>query len=49
MLTGDIQGSYAVASPRWTSSRSSSNVKVYQGPGSLTDAFIVTQPQGPAG
>ena len=46
MLTGAIQGSYYLACPRSTSSKSK-NVKVYQGPGWETDAFVVAANSGP--
>jgi peptide/nickel transport system substrate-binding protein len=49
MLTGAIQGSYAFALPTLDQLRSSSSVKVYQGPGWSTDAFIVSSFKGVLG
>jgi peptide/nickel transport system substrate-binding protein len=49
MLTGAIQGSYTFALPTLDQLRSSSSVKVYQGPGWSTDAFIVSSFKGVLG
>ena len=42
MLTGAIQGSYPFALPTLDQLRNSSSVKVWQGPGWSTDAFIIS-------
>ena len=47
MLTGAIQGSYYFGLPNLKQLESSSSVKVYQGPGQMTDAFIVSAASGP--
>ena len=47
MLTGAIQGSYYFGLPNLKQLESSSSVKVYQGPGEMTDAFIVSATSGP--
>jgi peptide/nickel transport system substrate-binding protein len=49
MLTGGIQGSYAVGIATLDQLENSTNVKVYQGPGWLTDAFIVSSLKGALG
>ncbi|MEP7022607.1 MAG: ABC transporter substrate-binding protein [Actinomycetota bacterium] len=49
MLTGGIQGSYAVGLTTLDQLKQSSKVKVYQGPGWLTDAFIVSSFKGALG
>jgi peptide/nickel transport system substrate-binding protein len=49
MLTGGIQGSYAFALPTLDQLKASSAVKVYQGPGWSTDAFIVSSFKGVLG
>ena len=49
MLTGAIQGSYSFALPTLNQLKSSSTVKVYQGPGWSTDAFIVSSFKGVLG
>ena len=47
MLTGAIQGSYYFGLSNLKQLESSSAVKVYQGPGQTTDAFIVSATSGP--
>jgi peptide/nickel transport system substrate-binding protein len=47
MLTGAIQGSYYFGLSNLKQLESSSAVKVYQGPGEMTDAFIVSATKGP--
>ena len=47
MLTGAIQGSYYFGLSNLKQLESSSAVKVYQGPGEMTDAFIVSATSGP--
>jgi peptide/nickel transport system substrate-binding protein len=47
MLTGAIQGSYYFGLPNLKQLETSSSVKVYQGPGQMTDAFIVSATSGP--
>jgi peptide/nickel transport system substrate-binding protein len=47
MLTGAIQGSYYFGDPALSQLEHSSAVKVYQGPGQSTDAFIVSATSGP--
>ena len=47
MLTGAIQGSYYGGDPALSQLEHSSTVKVYQGPGQATDAFIVSATSGP--
>jgi len=47
MLTGAIQGSYYGGLSTLSQLRASKNVKVYQGPGWETDAFIVSATSGP--
>jgi peptide/nickel transport system substrate-binding protein len=47
MLTGAIQGSYYFGDPALSQLEHSSAVKVYQGPGQSTDAFIVSAASGP--
>jgi peptide/nickel transport system substrate-binding protein len=49
MLTGAIQGSYSYALPTLDQLKSSKNVRIYQGPGWLTDAFIVSNFKGALG
>jgi peptide/nickel transport system substrate-binding protein len=49
MLTGGIQGSYSAALPTLNQLKNSSAVKVYQGPGWSTDAFIVSSFSGALG
>src|SRR5438876_5569931 len=49
MLTGAIQGSYSFALSTLDQLRNSSKVKVYQGPGWSTDAFIVSSFKGVLG
>src|SRR5262249_51799160 len=49
MLTGGIQGSYTFALSTLDQLKSSSAVKVYQGPGWSTDAFIVSSFKGALG
>jgi peptide/nickel transport system substrate-binding protein len=47
MLTGAIQGSYYFGLSNLKQLESSSAVRVYQGPGESTDAFIVSTTTGP--
>jgi peptide/nickel transport system substrate-binding protein len=47
MLTGAIQGSYYGGDPALSQLEHSTSVKVYQGPGQATDAFIVSATSGP--
>jgi peptide/nickel transport system substrate-binding protein len=47
MLTGAIQGSYYFGLSNLRQLESSSAVKVYQGPGQMTDAFVVSATSGP--
>jgi peptide/nickel transport system substrate-binding protein len=49
MLTSAIQGSYQFALPTLDQLKNSSTVKVYQGPGWSTDAFIVSSFKGVLG
>jgi peptide/nickel transport system substrate-binding protein len=49
MLTNGIQGSYSFALPTLDQLKSSSSVKVYQGPGWSTDAFIICSFKGALG
>ena len=49
MLTGAIQGGYSFGLPTLNQLKSSSAVKVYQGPGWSTDAFIVSSFKGVLG
>ena len=49
MLTNGIQGSYYFALPTLDQLKSSSSVKVYQGPGWSTDAFIISSFSGALG
>ncbi len=49
LLTNGIQGNYAVGINTLDQLKNSSNVKVYQGTGWLTDAFIVSSLKGPLG
>ncbi len=49
LLTGGIQGNYAVGIATLDQLEKSTNVKVYQGPGWLTDAFIVSSLKGALG
>ncbi len=49
MMTGGIQGSYSFALSTLDQLKSSSAVKVYQGPGWSTDAFIVSSFKGVLG
>lgn len=47
MLTGAIQGSYYFGLSNLSELEHSSSVRVYQGPGQSTDAFIVSTSTGP--
>jgi peptide/nickel transport system substrate-binding protein len=47
MLTGAIQGSYYGGLSTLNQLRASKNVKVYEGPGWETDAFVVSATSGP--
>jgi peptide/nickel transport system substrate-binding protein len=47
MLTGAIQGSYYFGLSTLNQLRASKNVKVYEGPGGETDAFVVSATSGP--
>jgi peptide/nickel transport system substrate-binding protein len=47
MLTGAIQGSYYFGLSTLNQLRASKNVKVYEGPGWETDAFVVAATSGP--
>jgi peptide/nickel transport system substrate-binding protein len=47
MLTGAIQGSYYGGDPALIQLEHSRTVKVFQGPGQATDAFIVSATSGP--
>ena len=49
MLTNGIQGSYSFALPTLDQLKGSSSVKVYQGPGWSTDAFIIWSFKGALG
>ncbi len=49
MLTNGIQGSYSFALPTLDQLKNSSSVKVYQGPGWSTDAFIISSFKGALG
>jgi peptide/nickel transport system substrate-binding protein len=49
MLTNGIQGSYSFALPTLDQLKSSSSVKVFQGPGWSTDAFIISSFKGALG
>ena len=49
MLTNGIQGSYSFALPTLDQLKGSSSVKVYQGPGWSTDAFIISSFKGALG
>jgi peptide/nickel transport system substrate-binding protein len=49
MLTGAIQGSYSFGLPTLDQLKGSSAVKVYQGPGWSTDAFIISSLHGALG
>ena len=49
MLTGAIQGDYAFGLPTLDQLKNSSTVKVYQGPGWSTDAFIISSFKGVLG
>jgi peptide/nickel transport system substrate-binding protein len=49
MLTGAVQGAYDFGIPTLDQLKSSSNVKVYNGPGWSTDAFIIDNLKGPLG
>jgi peptide/nickel transport system substrate-binding protein len=49
MLTGAIQGSFTFGLPTLDQLKNSSSVKVYQGPGWSTDAFIVSSLKGALG
>ena len=49
MLTGGIQGSYYLGLSTLNQLKNSKNVKVYQGPGWATDAFIVSSFKGALG
>jgi peptide/nickel transport system substrate-binding protein len=49
LLTGAIQGDYGLGIPTLDQLKASSAVRVYQGPGWSTDAFVVTNPRGVLG
>ena len=49
LLTGAIQGTYAITLPTLVRLKNSGAVKVYQGPGWSTDAFIVSSFKGVLG
>src|SRR6266571_3379301 len=49
MLTNGLQGSFSFALPTLDQLKSSKNIKVYQGPGWSTDAFIVSNFKGVLG
>ena len=49
LLTGAIQGTYSIALPTLDQLKNSSTVKVYQGPGWSTDAFVVSSFKGTLG
>jgi peptide/nickel transport system substrate-binding protein len=49
MLTNGIQGSYSFALPTLDQLKGSSSVRVYQGPGWSTDAFIISSFKGALG
>jgi peptide/nickel transport system substrate-binding protein len=49
MLTGGIQGSYPLGLATLDQLENSSKLKVYQGPGWLTDAFVVSSLKGALG
>jgi peptide/nickel transport system substrate-binding protein len=49
MLTGGIQGSYSFALSTLDQLKRSASVKVYQGPGWSTDAFIISSLKGTLG
>jgi peptide/nickel transport system substrate-binding protein len=49
MLTNGIQGSYSFALPTLDQLKNSSSVRVYQGPGWSTDAFIISSFKGALG
>ena len=49
LLTGAIQGTYSIALPTLDQLRNSGTVKVYQGPGWSTDAFVVSSLKGVLG
>jgi len=49
MLTGGIQGAYTLGLNTLDQLKNSKNVKVYQGPGWATDAFIVSSFKGALG
>ena len=49
LLTGAIQGDYAIGLPTLDQLKTSSSVKVYQGPGWSTDLFAVTSLKGVLG
>ena len=49
LLTGAIQGDYAVGLPTLDQLKDSSSVKVYQGPGWSSDAFAITSLKGVLG
>ncbi len=49
LLTGAIQGDYAVGLPTLDQLKDSSSVKVYQGPGWSTDLFAITSLNGVLG
>ena len=49
LLTGGIRGTYSIALPTLAQLKNSSAVKVYQGPGWSTDAFVVSSFKGVLG
>jgi peptide/nickel transport system substrate-binding protein len=49
LLTGAIQGDYSLGLPTLDQLRTSSSVKVYQGPGWITEAFVVASLKGVLG
>ncbi len=49
MLTNGLQGSFSFALPTLDQLKNSKNIKVYQGPGWSTDAFIVSSFKGVLG
>ena len=49
LLTGAIQGDYGLGIPTLDQLENSGTVKVYEGPGWTSDAFVVTNPKGVLG
>jgi peptide/nickel transport system substrate-binding protein len=49
LLTGAIQGDYGFGVPTLSQLKNSGTVKVYEGPGWASDAFVVTNPKGVLG